>query len=183
MSKLETNTIDTLSGTSNLTIGSTNSSTVTFENGSCTGHMYPAFEVFRNSDQSISDNTNTKIQFNSVEFDEGGYYDDTTNYRYTPLIAGKYFFYAQCMADAIGSSDLNRVELFIRKNGSNVKSSSFMMPTYRLRQATPFIAIQIAMNGSTDYMEVFAKIDDNSGSPNLESGVRSCAFGGYRIGA
>ena len=31
MSKLETNTIDTVSGTTNLTIGSTNTSTVTFK--------------------------------------------------------------------------------------------------------------------------------------------------------
>ena len=49
MSKLETNTIDTVSGTTNLTIGSTNSSTVTFESGSATGHMSPAFHAFLNS--------------------------------------------------------------------------------------------------------------------------------------
>jgi hypothetical protein len=52
MSKLETNTIDTVSGTSNLVIGSTNSSTVTFENGAVTGHNYPAFDVFLSSNQT-----------------------------------------------------------------------------------------------------------------------------------
>ena len=49
MSKLETNTIDTVSGTTNLTIGSYKSSTVTFENGAVTGHMYPAFHAYLHS--------------------------------------------------------------------------------------------------------------------------------------
>ena len=50
MSKLETNTIDTVSGTANLTIGSTNTSTVTLTNGEVTGHMYPAFAVNLNAE-------------------------------------------------------------------------------------------------------------------------------------
>ena len=63
MSKLETNTIDTVSGTTNLTIGSTNSSTVTFENGAVTGHNYPAFFVYdlHNVEQSLTGGTNTKL--------------------------------------------------------------------------------------------------------------------------
>ena len=43
MSKLETNTIDTVSGTSNLVIGSTNTSTITMPNGALSGQNYPAF--------------------------------------------------------------------------------------------------------------------------------------------
>ena len=144
---------------------------------------YPAFEVYVSPDQSLSDNVNTKIQFNQITYDTGGYYDNTTNYRYTPLVAGKYYFYAQVLADALGGSDLRRVQLFITKNGSNIKSSSFMMETNRLRQATPFIAVQIEMNGTTDYVETFTQIDDNSGSPNIESGVRATAMGGYRLGS
>ena len=144
---------------------------------------FPAFEVYVSPDQSLSDNVNTKIQFNQITYDTGGYYDNTTNFRYTPLVAGKYYFYAQVLADALGGSDLRRVQLFIRKNGSNIKSSSFMMETNRLRQATPFIAVQIEMNGTTDYIETFTQIDDNSGSPNIESGVRASSMGGYRIGS
>ena len=60
MSKLETNTIDTVSGTTNLVIGSTNSSTVTFENGAATGHMYPAFEARLSAFQNLSNDTDTK---------------------------------------------------------------------------------------------------------------------------
>ena len=61
MSKLETNTIDTVSGTSNLIIGSTNTSTITMPSGEVTVHMYPAFEAHSNTKQSLTDNTNSKV--------------------------------------------------------------------------------------------------------------------------
>ena len=94
MSKLETNTIDTVSGTTNLTIGSTNSSTVTFENGSPTGHMYPAFEAYLSSAQIPSNEITTKVQCDTEVFDTDSCYDNSTNYRFTPTVAGKYFVYA-----------------------------------------------------------------------------------------
>ena len=53
MSKIETNTIDTISGTTNLTIGSTNSSTVTFESGAVTGHMSPSFYATNGSTDQL----------------------------------------------------------------------------------------------------------------------------------
>ena len=51
-----------ISGTSNLTIGSTNSSTVTFESGAATGQNNPSFYAYRSSNQSISSATVTKIE-------------------------------------------------------------------------------------------------------------------------
>ena len=54
MSKLETNTIDTVSGTTNLTIGSTNTSTITMPNGALSGQNYPAFEAYLSSTQIVS---------------------------------------------------------------------------------------------------------------------------------
>ena len=56
MSKLETNTIDTVSGTSNLVIGSTNTSTITMPSGEVTGQNYPMFQVHLDSNQAISNN-------------------------------------------------------------------------------------------------------------------------------
>ena len=52
----------------------------------------PAFSVRLGSNQaSISDVTATKIELDTVEFDVGNYFDESTNYRYTPQIAGYYF--------------------------------------------------------------------------------------------
>jgi hypothetical protein len=90
MSKLETNTIDTVSGTTNLTIGSTNSSTVTFENGAVTGHMYPV--------------------------DTDNAYDTSTG-KFTPQVAGKYFVYGAITYDKTG--DFDDLQIRLRKNNSS----------------------------------------------------------------
>ncbi len=98
MSKLEANTIDTISGTTNLTIGSTNSSTVTFESGAATGHMNPSFQAFISGDQTLNNDTITTIAWNNETFDSDSDFD-TSNYRFTPNKAGKYFVYVTCNID------------------------------------------------------------------------------------
>ena len=85
MSKLETNTIDTVSGTTNLTIGSTNTSTITVPSGKLTGQNYQSFRAFRSSTQSISDNTSTKVQFDSETFDT----DNLVLLNDLPIIGGR----------------------------------------------------------------------------------------------
>ena len=62
------------------------------------GENTPAFEAYRSgSAQTITDSTDTKIQFNSEIFDTAGAYDASTNYRFTVPSgqAGKYFVYSQ----------------------------------------------------------------------------------------
>ena len=53
------------------------------------GNM-PAFSAYQSSSQSISNSTFTKIQLQTKEFDTNSNFDNTTNYRYTPTIAGYY---------------------------------------------------------------------------------------------
>ena len=93
MSKLETNIIDTVAGTTNLTLGSTNTSTITIPNGKLTGHNYPAFEVYTGATSAaLTHATWTKIQHSIERFDTNNMYD-TSTYRFTPTIAGKYYMY------------------------------------------------------------------------------------------
>ena len=186
MSKIETNTIDTISGTSNLTIGSTNSSTVTFENGAVTGHMYPAFEAFLSAAQDISDNTITKVQFNTEVFDTDNCYDNSTNYRFTPTVAGKYFVFSKIATDTISGANLDQVRIFIYKNGTSISIANLdargntLGSYYTCNDSTV-----VDMNGSSDYLEIFARIDDTSGDPDIngDSSERLTSFGAYRIGA
>ena len=40
------------------------------------------------------------------------------------------------------------------------------------------------MNGSSDYIELFAELDSNDGgSANIQGGERRSAFGAFRLGA
>ena len=50
----------------------------------------PAFSVQMGSTQSISSGTYTKLQFNTKNYDTNNNFDATTNYRFTPTVAGYY---------------------------------------------------------------------------------------------
>jgi len=183
MSKLETNTIDTVSGTTNLTIGSTNSSTVTFENGAVTGHMYPAFEARLSSDQTISDDTLTKINLNEEVFDTDSAYDNSTNYRFTPQVAGKYFVYWVVCGIASSNNVLNS-NGFIYKNGSQYNGANILGNSAISGGSTTAIA-SVIMNGSSDYLEFYLKVDAASGAVRADhdfSGGNTTYAGAYRIG-
>jgi hypothetical protein len=187
MSKIETNTIDTISGTTNLTIGSTNSSTVTFENGAATGHMYPAFYAFLDANQTgVADGATVKVQVNSEVFDTDNCYDNSTNYRFTPNKAGKYFIFGSLRADA-GSTNLQAVGIQIRKNGSQtgMVSQYHHFSTNRPDNITINAQCFFDMNGTDDYLEMYIYNDVNTGTTNIigNSTQKITSFGGYRIGA
>jgi len=195
MSKLETNTIDNISGSSTLNLGDTNAtaitidsgvSTLTIPNGITTGHMYPAFEAYLSSTQSLGDNSSTKVQFDTEVFDEGGYYDNSTNYRYTPLVAGKYFVYAKARLQTGANSTLAQSEVQIRKNGSSLIETRNIQSNNYTRADTPIVSGVVDMNGTTDYLEVYALADQTSGTNDGiigSSTKRHSNFGAYRIGA
>lgn len=185
MSKLETNTIDTLSGTTNLTIGSTNSSTVTFENGSCTGHNFPAWSAQSNAVQTFSRNSFTKLQLPTENFDTDNAFDNSTNYRFTVPSgkAGKYFVSIQ--AGIQNSSDYQEVVVQLYKNGSGISPAQARLKTagYNLDAASAqriHVAhvIDLAVD---DYLEVYIFCNAAGGTPQSNNG--QSAFRGYRIGA
>jgi len=182
MSKLETNTIDTVSGTANLTIGSTNSSTVTFENGAVTGHMYPAFFVNISGNQTVSDQADTKIPFNTEVVDTDGAFDNSTNYRFTIPTGkdGKYLFFYHAQVSSATASQARQLQIRLQKNGSNIYHGN----------DKPYIndATRITMSGSFihdcsagDYFELYAQMDTGTGNVSIEAGTSGTSFGGYRL--
>ncbi len=138
MSKLETNTIDTVSGTSTLQVGSTNTSTITLgvsgdtvnvpsgvtiaNSGTATGFggvNTPAFFAYLEdgTQSGIASTTFTKIEFNAELFDIGSGFNTSTN-TYTIPEAGKYLFYFQVRKSNY-RTDRNLLE--IRLNGSGIR--------------------------------------------------------------
>lgn len=57
-------------------------------------HLYNPykFNVYRNTNQTVTSNTWTKIQCNSKTFDTSTNYDAVTNFQFTATVAGFYFF-------------------------------------------------------------------------------------------
>ena len=102
---------------------SSGSGTITIPSGvDLTGHMYPAFQAYRTSYQSIANGTETKVQNNVEVFDTHDAYDSSTNYRFTVPSghAGKYLIGAGNTIDNV--TDQKWVITRVRKNGSDLKS-------------------------------------------------------------
>jgi len=122
MSKLETNTIDNISGSSTLTIGDSNTSTITLKSGATLTNFptnTPAFKAFRNGSQTVADVTSTVIQYNGESFDTDSAYD-TSTYRFTCPSgkAGRYLFSAHAYIFQSAAS-LYSCDFQIRLNGAN----------------------------------------------------------------
>jgi len=170
------------SGGNNI-ISSDGSGDLTIPTGKLSGHMYPAFEASLSADQTLTDATNVKIQYDNEIFDTDGYYDNTTNYRFTPLVAGKYFVYTQNKIQCNTSNTMVSLNLYIYKNGSNYRTTTFDPADNQANSLSITNSAVIDMNGSTDYVEVFAYVNvTGSNNGRADKQTESCYFGAYRIG-
>jgi hypothetical protein len=144
--------------------------------------LYPAFEAYLSADQSITEEVATKIQFNTENLDTDNCYDNSTNYRFTPNVAGKYFVYLQIRGDSGNSTKLDFQITTIFKNGTNLRSSITDFRNNYGRQTTCNVNAIVDMNGTTDYLEGFLQCNTQATTPKAESATQGCCFGAYRIG-
>lgn len=141
----------------------------------------PAFEARRSGTQTITNDTNTKIACDVETFDTAGDYDNATNYRFTPQTAGKYFIYGQAVMNA-PVQQLKRFSLFIRKNGSDVKYISNYFTNNEAYINNIYLSTIIDFNGSSDYVELWCKLEyASSGTLTIDGGTPGPTFGGYKI--
>ncbi len=144
----------------------------------------PAFHAFLSSTQSLSDDTTTKVQCNSELYDTNNCYDNSTNYRFTPTVAGKYFVYGSWMSDNSNASILQYGNARIRKNGSDIL---FQVLDFRNNNAgysnTFAVSGVVDFNGTTDYVELYATIKISSGTTGIGGNATQSrtAFGAYKI--
>jgi len=116
MSKILVDTIDTRNGTTTLTLGSSNAGTIALGSGDVQSNfLYPAFQATVSSNQSISDNASTKVTFDTEVYDTDSAYDHSSNYRFTPQVAGKYYVYVRIGLNANADSELNTLFGKIKK--------------------------------------------------------------------
>ena len=188
MSKLETNTIDTVSGTTNLTIGSTNTSTITMPNGALSGQNYPAFDAYLSSETTVSDNnTYTKIQFDTELLDTDNAYDNSTNYRFTVPSgkAGKYFIKVSARCISSADTTLEKAYVSIFKNGTQFRENQENYQNNAIRAGTVTVNAILDLSVS-DYIEGYVAIKNSSGTRQVgdsNSQYKSTYLLGYRIGA
>jgi len=141
------------------------------------GTNTPAFYATRtSSNQSNSDNVNTKAQIQTELFDSDGCYDNSTNYRFTPTTAGKYYAFSNIVSSDTGLQ--YETNFAIYKNGSRLNEQSYAYISSGNHLITLFLAVIVDMNGSTDYLEVFTRMDAMGSTPIVAIGS---SFGAYKL--
>ena len=149
----------------------------------------PAFRAYLSSNQNISNATDTKIQMDTENFDTDSCYDNSTNYRFTPTVAGKYFVYAQlAFSSTVLAMRVKSGITMIYKNGSlltqNTNQPADGSSTNYSNQFLLLTQTVVEMNGSSDYLELYAFEDvgtDSSNAPKIGNGDNQSYFGAYKI--
>jgi hypothetical protein len=165
-------TTDT-SGTLNIVTGSGSGATAVTVDGSQNVSIpkgvggTPAFSAYQSSAQTLSSSTYTKLQFQTEEFDTTSNFDSTTNYRFTPTVAGYYLFSGSFTVSAFTTQN----QLAVYKNGSIFKQGF-----NNTGSGQPNMSTLIYMNGSTDYVELYAWL---AGGQALVTGAASTYFQGF----
>jgi hypothetical protein len=146
------------SGTGTLTIAAPNTNTnQTLTLPDQTGTFMvngPAFSAYPSAAQTLTTATFTKAQINTEVFDTASAFDNVTNYRFLPLIAGYY----QVNAAWYSSITSGQVSSNIYKNGAGYQSTA-------ANGSSTGVVLNVStilyLNGSTDYIEFY--LYQNSG--------------------
>ena len=132
----------------------------------------PAFFAKQGSNQSIANMTWTKMAINTEIFDSDSKYD-TSAYRFTPTVAGKYFCFGQ--VNISGGSDNTLIQIAMYKNGSE----AYMVVDRYPNGSDIAVNIQVVIDLDTDdYVEAYARHSQGV-SANILAG--SSFFGSYKI--
>ena len=134
----------------------------------------PSFLAYPTAQQSIANATNVKLNMQGELYDTDNCFDNVTNYRFTPTVAGKYYLFG-CRRLASASS-FNDNSVSIWKNGAAITDTNQPHSYYNVVH-TDTIA---EANGTTDYFELYC-YQGSGGAINTNFGIGLTRFGGYRI--
>ena len=139
----------------------------------------PAFLAYNSSSQSITASTYTKVSIDTEVYDTANAFDNSSNYRFTPQTAGKYFVYGAVYHNWSGNwGDQQRTAIY--KNGSiYAEWFNAQNGTGSGQYGTLYIATTVVMNGSSDYLELYGY--SNATSPSFNGNSEDTYFGAYKI--
>ena len=172
---LKVGTITNSAGSGNITIGS----------GVTLLSNTPSLKVIRatSNQTGISSGTATKIQFNSEDSLTTDGTWDSTNYRWTPGVAGKYLISINTELYP-ESSTAKQCNVYIYKNGSSICYGYLNMNDMYLRSggAQAFGAVTIDTATATDYYEGFVYMQTNSGTVAVRADDDNTNLIAYKLG-
>ena len=131
----------------------------------------PAFSAYASGAQSINNATATKIAFQTEEFDTNSCYDNATNYRFTPTVAG---YYQVNAGINWGGWTSTYTFIMVYKNGAELKRGS-SVPNNAVGLNNT-ISCLVYLNGSTDYVEIYGQHNNGSAQSTSAFGPSAVFF-------
>ena len=162
---------DTITIPSGATI--TNSGTATGFSGT------PNCLVYLSGSQTITDDTITKITFDTEVYDSDSAFA-SNKFTVPSGAAGKYAILLNLSLDTGADSNMNYGYGYIYKNGSSIRQAGidFRGNAGRRNFVSVFSVEDLAVS---DYIEAYAIIDDTSGSPLVTGGSSNSLFMIWKI--
>tara|TARA_Y100001937_G_scaffold76297_1_gene103625 strand:- start:552 stop:1088 length:537 start_codon:yes stop_codon:yes gene_type:complete len=156
-SELHVDAIKHSGGTSAMTINSS-------------GLVLPKMPILQvaatDTSQSYTGDSNTKVEWETVEIDTLSSWS-TSNHRYTPTVAGYYLVGGAIRVNL--SSTQKFVTIAVSKNGFDTNDGTSMLRMQLnfdadrlVNSSIPIPTGLMEMNGSTDFLEVFFRSDEDS---------------------
>jgi len=143
----------------------------------------PAFSAEINAADNFSDASWVKAEFDSEFFDSDSAYDHSSNFRFTPGVAGKYMLIVSVMLTSNADNEWDEGGIRIYKNGSAFHEFVHDCGGGRPHSQS-FTGHMIDTADDDDYYEVYIYTNDTSGNPTisgLSSSVTRGVFTGMRI--
>ena len=113
------------------------------------GNM-PAFSAYNSSSTTLNSTTWTKIALQTEVFDTNNCFDSTTNYRFTPTVAGYY----QLNGAISTNNPAGSLLCAIYKNGSQLYKGQ-IVPANAFLGTNADVSGLAYLNGTTDYVEFY----------------------------
>ena len=129
----------------------------------------PAFAATMSATQTdIASNTMTKIAFDTEVFDTDSAYD-TSNYRFTPGVAGYYHFTTQLTSSEQSATNYVLTDVRLAKNGTTLTSVGRASRHYASAVlygagGQPQAVVYIVYSDADDYWELFGTIYSGTGN-------------------
>lgn len=155
--------------------------TLAVANGGTGITVNTVLNAYKNADQTnLTTGAYTKLAFDTEVIDGASYYDNATNFRYLPTVAGTYFVSANCTLTGTMAAG-TQVIIAIYKTGNAVAQNLSRIITANSGQSLS-ICSAVTLNGSSDYVEIF--VFQSSG--NTLTSLGTAVYNGFtvvRIGA
>jgi len=113
----------------------------------------PAFSAYLGSNQTVTSGVYTKVTLNTERFDTNNNFDSTTNYRFTPTVAG--YYQINYAVYGIASGAMTAIISALYKNGTVYEYGVIGSVTGNQQYVSSTL---VSMNGSTDYLELYASV-------------------------